>query len=77
MKQIQRIIHVHIKESGEDFYFGSAAAMFADSRINILLGMAYKTFRNKGIASKNPYENEFVIVKRGILLTREQDDTPI
>ena len=39
--------------------------------------MAYKTFRNKGIASENPYENEFVIVKRGILLTREQDDTPI
>ncbi len=71
MKRIQRLIHVHVKDSAEDFYFGSAAAMFADSRVKCLLGMTYKTFRNKRIASEEPYENEYVIVKRGVLVTRE------
>lgn len=71
MKQIQRLIHVHVKDSGEDFYFGSAAAMFVDSRVKCLLGMSYKTFRNKKIATDEPYENEFVIIRRGVLLTRE------
>lgn len=71
MKPVQRLIHVHVKESDEDYYFGSAAAMFVDSRVKRLLGMSYKTFRNKKIAVNNPYENDFVIVKRGVLLTRE------
>ncbi len=71
MKPVQRLLHVHLKDSGEDFYFGSAAAMFVDSRVKSLLGMSYKTFRNKKIAVNEPYENEFVIVRRGVLLTRE------
>ena len=45
--------------------------MFVDSRVKSLLGMSYKTFRNKKIAVNEPYENEFVIVRRGVLLTRE------
>ena len=71
MKQIQRLIHLHVKETGEDYYFGSASAMFVDSRVKSLLGMSYKTFRNKRIAAVEPYENEFVIIRRGVLLTRE------
>ena len=71
MKQIQRLIHVHLKDSGDDFYFGSAAAMFEDSRVKCLIGMSYKTFRNKKLAVETPYENEFVVIKRGVLLTRE------
>lgn len=75
MKQIQRLIHVHVKDSGEDFYFGSAASMFVDSRVKCLLGMSYKTFRNRKIATEAPYENEYVIVKRGVLLTKEHYET--
>lgn len=71
MKPVQRLLHVHLKDTGEDFYFGSAAAMFVDSRVKTLLGMSYKTFRNKKIAINQPYENEFVIVRRGVLLTRD------
>lgn len=71
MKPVQRLLLVHLKDSGEDFYFGSAAAMFVDSRVKTLLGMSYKTFRNKKIAINQPYENEFVIVRRGVLLTRD------
>lgn len=74
MKPVQRLLHVHLKDSGEDFYFGSAAAMFVDSRVKSLLGMSYKTFRNKKIAVNEPYENEFVIVRRGVLLTREHNE---
>ena len=51
--------------------------MFADSRVKSLLGMSYKTFRNKKIAMDEPYENEFVIIRRGVLLTREHYDSLI
>lgn len=49
--------------------------MFVDSRVKCLLGMSYKTFRNRKIATEAPYENEYVIVKRGVLLTKEHYET--
>lgn len=69
LKQDRTIIHVEVKDTHEHFYFGSAAAMFEDSRVKNLLGIAYQTFRNKRVSAENPYENEFVIVRKGPLST--------
>ncbi len=69
LKQNRTIIHVEVKDTREHFYFGSAAAMFEDSRVKSLLGIAYQTFRNKRVSAENPYENEFVIVRKGPLST--------
>lgn len=69
LKQDRTIIHVEVKETHDHFYFGSAAAMYEDSRVKSLLGIAYQTFRTKKVSEDNPYENEFVIVRKGNLNT--------
>ena len=69
LKQERTIIHVEVKDTHEHFYFGSAAAMFEDSRVKNLLGIAYQTFRNKRVSAEKPYENDLVIVRKGPLST--------
>lgn len=69
LKQDRTIIHVEVKDTREHIYFGSAAAMFEDSRVKSLLGIAYHTFRKKRIDEQNPYENDYVIVRKGCLNT--------
>ncbi|MCR5327027.1 MAG: hypothetical protein K6E37_09820 [Bacteroidales bacterium] len=69
LKNDRTIIHVEVKDTHEHFYFGSAAAMFEDSRVKSLLKIKYQTFRTKRITPGRPYENEFVIVRKGNLST--------
>ena len=69
LKTDRTIVHVEIKDTHEHFYFGSAAAIYEDSRVKNLLGIAYQTFRKKRITSENPYENDLVIVRKGELNT--------
>ena len=69
LKQDRTIIHVEVKDTHDHFYFGSAAAMYEDSRVKNLLGIAYQTFRTKRVSSDHPYENEYVIVRKGELNT--------
>ncbi len=69
LKQNRTIIHVEIKDTHEHYYFGSAAAMFEDSRVKNLLKIKYQTFRTKRISSEHPFENEYVIVRKGELNT--------
>ena len=65
LKQDRTIIHVEVKDTREHFYFGSAAAMFEDSRVKNLLKIKYQTFRTKRVSPDKPYENEYVIVRKG------------
>lgn len=74
LKQDRSIIHVEVKDTHEHFYFGSAAAMFEDSRVKNLLRIKYQTFRTKRIAPGKPFENEFVIVRKGSLNTIDHQE---
>ena len=74
LKQDRTIIHVEVKDTHEHFYFGSAAAMFEDSRVKNLLKIKYQTFRTKRISEDKPYENEFVIVRKGDLNTIDHSE---
>lgn len=69
LKHDRTIIHVEVKDTHEHFYFGSAAAMYGDSRVKSLLKIKYQTFRTKRVAADRPYENEYVIVRKGNLNT--------
>ena len=69
LKQDRTIIHVEVKDTHEHLYFGSAASMFEDSYIKNLLGIAYQTFRKKRFGESIPFENEYVIVRKGNLHT--------
>ena len=48
--------------------------MFADPEVQPLMGMAYKTFRKHKYGLDEPYENEYVIVKRGVLLGPDKEE---
>jgi hypothetical protein len=67
LKHDRCIIHVEVKVTHEHFYFGSAAAMFEDPRLRDLLKIKYQTFRTKRISEAHPFENEYVIVRKGNL----------
>lgn len=69
LKQNRTIIHVEVKDSHEHFYFGSIAALYEDSRVKNLLKIKYQTLRTKRISEDNPYENEFLIIRKGNLNT--------
>ena len=72
-KHDRTIIHVEVKDTHEHFYFGSAAAMFEDSRVKNLLKIKYQTFRTKRVRSDHPFENEYVIVRKGFLNTIDRN----
>ena len=74
LKHNRTIIHVEVKDTHDHFYFGSAAAMYEDSRVKNLLKIKYQTFRTKRITGENPYENEFVIVRKGNLNTIDHSE---
>ena len=69
LKHNRTIIHVEVKDTREHFYFGSAAAMYADPRMADLLIIKYQTFRTKRVSEDRPYENKNVIVRKGNLYT--------
>ncbi len=69
LKHNRTIIHVEVKDTHEHLYFGSAAAMFEDARMRDLLKIKYQTFRTKRVSDQKPFENEYVIVRKGNLNT--------
>ena len=74
LKQNRTIIHVEVKDSHEHFYFGSIAALYEDSRVKNLLKIKYQTLRTKRISEENPYENEFLIIRKGNLNTIDHSE---
>ena len=69
LKTTQSLIHVEFKDTHENFYFGSVAAMFDDPRVKERIGIAYQTFRTKGLTEDNPFENDRILIRKGALQT--------
>ncbi len=69
LKKTQSIIHVELKDTHENLYYGSLAAMFDEPKVCERIGMAYQTFRTKGLTENNPFENDRIIVRKGFLQT--------
>ena len=69
LKRTQSLIHVEFKDTHENLYFGSIAAMFDEPRVKDRIGISYQTFRTKGLTEENPFENERVLIRKGYLQT--------
>lgn len=74
MRIFRNIVHVYVKETKKDYYYVSGAALFDDPEVQPLMGMAYKTFRKHKYGLSEPYENEHVVVKRGVLLGHDKEE---
>lgn len=69
LKKTQSLIHVELKDTHENLYFGSLAAMFDEPKVRDRIGIAYQTFRTKGLSEEKPFENERILIRKGHLLT--------
>ena len=74
MRIIRNIVHAYVKASKKDYYHVSGAALSDDPEVQPLMGMTYKTFRKHKYGLDEPYENEYVIVKRGVLLGPDKEE---
>ena len=74
MRAFRNIVHVYVKDTKKDYYYVSGAALFDDPEVQPLMGMAYKTFRKHKYGLAEPYENEHVVVKRGVLLGHDKEE---
>lgn len=62
----QRVIHLHIKETSLNRYFGSVAAMY-DNYTSQELGIARQSLFNYWQKTNEPYENAICIIINGEL----------
>lgn len=68
-KKERTVIHLYMKDSDSNFYFGSVANIyeyFSAKELNI----TYGSLRNYGLAPENPYENTKCIIRKGLLLSK-------
>ena len=66
---------VHVEKSGKHYYFGSLAAIYEvfDKQD---IGISYGSLRNYGLSSDKPYQNNKVVIRKGILLTIPKKGMP-
>ncbi|MFV0470680.1 MAG: hypothetical protein ACK5L7_01410 [Paludibacteraceae bacterium] len=68
-KQERTVIHLYIKENDKHFYFGSMANIYEHFKKEDI-GISFGSLRNYGLSSTKPYENNKIIIRKGILLAK-------
>lgn len=69
LKRTQSLIHVEFKDTHDHLYFGSIAAMYDEPRVKERIGISYQTFRTKGLSEDKSFENDRIIIRKGVLQT--------
>lgn len=65
--QQRQVIHVHILDTDEHYYFGSIQAIYDIFSKNDI-GIAAQTLYNRGLNEK--YVNDKVVIRKGILIQK-------
>lgn len=66
------VLHLYLKETGENLYFGSRAAIF-DLFTTHQLGISYNTLKSKRLPTeKEVYENDICIIRRGKVIKKSK-----
>ncbi len=71
MEKERKVIHLHYLPDDSHNYFGSVASMF-EIYTPAQLGVAYGTLRNYRLAPDHPYSNSRCVIRKGILVSKEQ-----
>ena len=69
LKRIKSVIHVEIKSSHEHLYYSTLKALYYDKKVSNLIAIKYQTLRTKNITSTHHYENEYIIIRKGFIMT--------
>lgn len=70
--QQRQVIHVHVLETGEHYYFGSIQAIY-DTFTKDDIGIAPQTLYNRGLNEK--YVNNKVVIRKGLLKQKKHIKT--
>lgn len=62
--QQRQVIHVHVLDTDEHYYFGSIQAIY-DTFTKDDIGIAAQTLYNRGLNEK--YMNDRIVIRKGIL----------
>ena len=62
--QQRQVIHVHVLDTDEHYYFGSIQAIY-DTFTKDDIGIAAQTLYNRGLNEK--YMNHRIVIRKGIL----------
>lgn len=62
--QQRQVIHVHVLDTDEHYYFGSIQAIY-DTFTKDDIGVAAQTLYNRGLNEK--YMNDRIVIRKGIL----------
>lgn len=62
--QQRQVIHVHVLDTDEHYYFGSIQAIYDTFSANDI-GVASQTLYNRGLNEK--YVNDKIVIRKGIL----------
>lgn len=71
-KQERGVVHLLIKSTGENFYYGNLKALFdnhEETENDGSLGAAYNYLKNYDFSNGRAYENAICIIRKGIINT--------
>lgn len=71
-KQERGVVHLLIKATGENFYYGNLKALFdnhEETENDGTLGAAYNYIKNYDFSNGRAYENAICIIRKGIINT--------
>ena len=71
-KQERGVVHLVLKETGENFFYGNLKALFDNQELqenDRTLGVAYNYLKNFDFSGGKIYENDKCVIRKGIINT--------
>ena len=72
VKQERGVVHLVIKSTGKNFFYGNMKALF-DNQESLendgTLGVSYNYMKNYDFSEGRTYENTFCVIRKGIINT--------
>jgi hypothetical protein len=71
-KQERGVVHLFLKSTGGNFYYGNLKALFDNHELTEndgSLGAAYNYIKNYDFSNGKAYENSICIIRKGIINT--------
>lgn len=71
-KQERGVVHLVMKATGENFFYGNLKALFDNheqTENDKTLGVAYNYLKNYDFSNGKTYENSICIIRKGIINT--------
>lgn len=76
-KQERGVVHLVMKATGENFFYGNLKALFDNheqTENDKTLGVAYNYLKNYDFSNGKTYENSICVIRKGVINTTTKKD---